>query len=389
MNLLVVFIGLIFSSLSFAAAYTPHDDGQVLEQLPTVATAVNSDLRQLRAALNAQPQQLELAVRLAQRYIALGKAEGDPRFYGYAQGVLQPWWDKPQTPSEVLLLRALILQQRHDFDSALQSLDALLRREPKNVGAWRIQAVIFLVRARYDEAQRSCLPLVSLDTPLSASTCLASVGSLTGQGENSYRFLQSALADAQQVVPEQQLWALMVLADMASRLGKANEAEHYFQQALQVQTPDVYLLAAYSDFLLDQHRPAEVVALLAERRRVDGLLLRLALAKQQLGDAQLADVVAELSARFAASRMRGEGVHQGDEARFTLDLLHHPEQAVPLAVSNWAAQREPKDARIVLEAALAAHNTAAAQPVLAFLAKTKLESVQLQHLQKAWANQHP
>ena len=152
----------------------------MLERLPVAANPVNRELRALRNSLNANPGQLDLAIKLSKRYIELGKAEADPRFYGYAQGVLKPWWVSPEPSSEVMLLRALILQNRHDFDSALHDLKTLLHKEPTNAQAWLTQAVILQVLARYDEAQRSCLPLIELDVPLVASTCLsASIGSLT------------------------------------------------------------------------------------------------------------------------------------------------------------------------------------------------------------------
>jgi hypothetical protein len=63
-----------------------------------------------------------------------------------------------------------------------------------------------------------------------------------------------------------------------------------------------------------------------------------------------------------------------------LHLLDRPRAALELARRNWATQREPADARILLEAALAANDPAAAQPVLDWLGRTGLEHVGLQAL---------
>ena len=54
--------------------------------------------------------------------------------------------------------------------------------------------------------------------------------------------------------------------------------------------------------------------------------------------------------------------------------------ALALAQQNWAEQREPADALILLEAALAAKNAAAAKPVLDWLQQTRLEDVRLRPL---------
>ncbi len=358
-GLIAIFITLVVAPALLAGPFIPDKDEQVIERLPVAAKP---------------------AVKLAKRYIELGKAEADPRYYGYAQGILKSWWDLSEAPSEVLLLRALILQNRHDFDSALHDLATLLHQEPTNAQAWLTQAVILQVRARYDDAQRSCFPLMELDTTLAASTCLASIGSLTGHAAKSYDFLRDALKEAQAISNDQKLWSLTVLAEITSRMGRNEEANHFFTEALKVRQQDAHLLNTYADFLLDQKRPTEVIAMLSDKTRIDSLLLRVALAKQQLGHNDLPDIIAQLKARFAASRLRGENLHQGEEARFTLYLLNQPQQALQLAQANWVLQREPKDARILLEAAIAANNPAAAQPVIELLKATGLESIQLRQL---------
>ncbi|MGH9817709.1 MAG: hypothetical protein ACRD6I_16665, partial [Candidatus Acidiferrales bacterium] len=140
-----------------------------------------------------------------------------------------------------------------------------------------------------------------------------------------------------------------------------------------------YLLSAYADFLLDQGRYAEAARLLRAETRVDGLLLRLALAEHALG-LDTAERVTILKARFEAGRVRGPFLHPGEEARFTLVLLQEPRRAVQLARANWSLQREPRDARILLEAARAANDARAAGPVLKLLARAGTEDVALRRL---------
>ena len=54
--------------------------------------------------------------------------------------------------------------------------------------------------------------------------------------------------------------------------------------------------------------------------------------------------------------------------------------ALELARANYAQQREPADARLLLEAALAARQPAAAEPALKWLAESGIESVALKAL---------
>ena len=373
---------ILSASIIYAEPYLPNDDSIVLQTLPASGNSDVQELRQLRNKLSNDPIDLALAVELAKKYLHLGHAMADPRYDGYAQAALQPWWNMVRPPPEVLLLRAILLQRRHDFNRALSDLDHVLQIQPYNSQAWLTQSVIHQVRGHYQDAHQSCLPLLRLSGALIAISCIANVASLNGHAQKSYFALQKIVeSDAVSALQEKR-WALTILAETATRLGKNSEAEQYFRTALAVDRRDVYLLGAYCDFLLDQGRAEEVQALLKPMTQYDGLLLRLALAEQQLQTPVHEKYVEELKARFAANRLRGEAQHLRDESRFTLLLLHQPKQALELAQKNWQIQREPWDARILLEAALQSGDRSAAQPVLDWLISVNLEDVQLEKLVK-------
>ena len=363
-----------------AAPFLPADDAQVLEHLPAPGDATKRELRRLRAELSQNPRNLDLAIRLARRYIQVSRAESDPRYNGYAQATLTPWWNLAEPPVEVLVLRATLRQNRHDFDGALADLSRVLSVEPRNAQAWLTRAVILQVQGKYAEALQSCSRLRLLASPIVTATCLSSTMSLNGHATESYKLLREALDRAPNANARLRLWALTVLAEITSGSGNHEAAEEHFRQALSLKLRDGYLLGAYADFLLDRGRAEEVRELLAGETRVDGLLLRLALAEQRLNAPELAEHVATLRARFAASRMRGDVVHRREEARFTLHLLNQPTKALRLAQANWRVQREPWDARLVLETALAAEAPSEATPVLDWLKESRLEDVRIHSL---------
>ena len=140
---------------------------------------------------------------------------------------------------------------------------------------------------------------------------------------------------------------------------------------------DPYLLGSYADLLLDQRRPDEAAALVSGFKRIDGLLLRFAEAQPPAGREARA-AVEELQGRFDNARARGDRVHQREEARFHLRLLRQPAAALALAQANWRVQKEPADARLLLEAARAAHDSAAEAEVLAWVTASRLEDIHLQ-----------
>jgi hypothetical protein len=98
----------------FAAPFIPASDSQVLERLPfTPSDPVIRDLRRLHGELRREPNNLPLALRVAQGYLELGRVTGDPRYAGYAEAALGPWGRLDQAPQEVLVLRATLRQRAH------------------------------------------------------------------------------------------------------------------------------------------------------------------------------------------------------------------------------------------------------------------------------------
>ncbi len=366
--------------MASASPFVPTRDDEVLEELPVSLGAAARELREQRAALASEPGNLALALCLATRYLELGRAESDPRTLGWAEGVLEPWTALAEPPAAVLLLRATLRQNRHEFAAAEEDLARVLAREPRNAQAWLTRSAVALVRGDAAAAERACVPLLRLADPLAAATCLADAGAARGKGEASLALLERALREAGAADPALHLFALTSLAELAAQLGRDAVAESAFGHALALGRRDAYLLAARADFLLERGRPHEVVALLAGETRADGLLLRLALAEQALGAPELAGHVAALRERFAASRARGDSLHLGEEARFVLAFDGAAGAAVALATRNFAVQKEPRDARVLLEAALAAGDAAAARPALDFLAASGLEDARLARL---------
>lgn len=363
-----------------AAPYLPKDGSQVIAHLPARNDPVQQEFRRLRTELAAAPNDPALAANIARRYIDAARTEADPRYLGYAQAALSRWWNQTEPPVEVRILRATLLQSTHQFAKALSDLDAVLERDPENAQAWLTRATIRVVLGDYAAAKTDCARLLALTSELAAITCLANVAGLNGQSAKSYALLHTTLSRNADAEPSLQIWGQTVLAEMAVRRGDNDVAERYFRTALSLARTDSYLLGAYADFLLDQHRPADVISLLKDKTRADALLLRYALALKAQKSPAVTEKIDELNSRFNAAELRADTVHQREQARFELQLRSNPRAALKLAQLNWAVQKEPADARILLEAALMAHDRDAAQPVLRQLQQTRLEDINLKRL---------
>ncbi|WP_354361000.1 hypothetical protein [Undibacterium sp. GrIS 1.8] len=385
-QLLILSLLFCTAATAFSAAHIPSNDATVLERLPFKPNdPVARELAQMRAELQRNPKNVEVAVKLARRYYGMVGEEGDPRYLGYAEAALKPWWDMPEPPIDVQVLRAGLLQFRHDFSGATSDLNKAIARDPKNPQARVLRAVIEIVQARYDLARSDCRALDGLTNDLIVVGCETMVDGLTGKLASAYDTLNTtfndALKDAQsdgdKVAPDLQLWVLIRLAELSQRQGKIERTEAHFKQALALGIQDTFLLAAYADFLLDQKRPTEVVTLLKDKIRSDNLLLRLVFAERTLNMPEAKESESILAARYVAAQLRGDTVHQQEEARFELQVKANPKKALALAQENWKVQLEPRDARIFLESALALKDPNAAQAVLQWLDSSHIEDAYL------------
>lgn len=347
-----------------ATPFTPSHDDEVVEVLrERPLSAQEKQWRQLRAQARAEPFNAILAAQVARQAIDWSRHDGDPRLMGQAQAALSIWWQQPNPPADIRLLRATILQSTHDFDAALRDLQALVKAQPNNAQAWLTLASVLQVTGQYASARTACDGLQQAHATWHHQVCQLELASLQGQAVRAQAGLNLL---AQRAPADLTAYINLVRAELAERLGQASEAETLYQGLL-AQDADAYTEGAYADLLLDQHRPQDAIARLQRWQRNDSLLLRLAQAYVATNDARATQAIQALRARFAAAHARGDNVHRREEARFTLHLLKQPDKALKLAVANWQVQKEPADARILLEAALAAHEPEAAAPARLFI----------------------
>jgi hypothetical protein len=234
------------------------------------------------------------------------------------------------------------------------------------------RATVLTVRGKYAEARDDCARLSALAPGIYAAVCIAAIDSVTGHAGPAYATLTRTLDGTVRIDGAGRAWAETLLGEIAHRRGDP-AAERHFRAALEANPRDLYLLGAYCDWLLDQQRALDAIALVGNETRVDALLLRLALAQRAARRPEAAASIETLRARFEASRARGDTVHQRENARFELVLRGDARSALALALDNWKLQREPADLLILAEAADAAGDAAAMGIVKRWLTDTGFE----------------
>lgn len=362
-------------------AYVPSSDDEVLLALPRSLVASRSKLRELRQQLAAKPNDPQVATEVARRYLIMGGSEGDPRFYGYARAAISPWWEASSVPPSVLSIRAKLKERDHEYDQALADLKLLIEQEPKNVQAWVDLVNILRVQGEFKEASQACDVLGDFAGSARTLICRLPIMALTGKAEEAHEQMTKIMPAIKGNFPELAPWLLTVQGNTAVALGKTEQAEQYFRTGLELEPQNKDLLRNYADLLLDNERNEETIALLRDHTSDNGILLRAAIAAKRTEDKKLADEwKMQLENRFEEIRLRGSQPHGRFESRYELELNDNPRRALELALANWEKQKESRDTRNLLEAALAAGDDGAVQPALEFLRQHGTEDVALTKL---------
>ena len=336
-----------------AAPISPTRDDEVVEVLPPVVGG-RAEARRLRQQLAQQPRDSALALEVAKRYLDQAHEQGDPRFAGMAMAAIAPWPDDVTAPDDVLLMRAGLQQYLHEFDASATSLQRLLARPgAPRPQAWLTLATVRRVQGRYADSDAACAEVARAGAALHGQACAAENAALRGQFERA-RGVFTALLGAGTNPPATQAWLTTSLAELEQRAGRAKDAEVAFRAALKFD-PDSYTTLAFADFLIDEKRPTEALALMKDQVRSDAVLLRLAIAGKQSRAASAPADVAEMRERIALANERPDAkvFHGREQAMFALAVDADVAAALALARGNAEHQREPLDLLVLARAARA------------------------------------
>jgi hypothetical protein len=363
-----------------AGSVNPVNDDEVIEVLPAVS-GDRAEIRKLRRALAAHPNDALSAVKLSQLYLDQARTQGDPRFVGQALALLGAWPQSDTAPDDVLLMLATLQQFLHDFDTSASNLERLLEHNPKHAQAWLTLATVRRVQGRYADSERACKGVAAAGAAAYAGACQAENASLRGDFVGARAALNTLLGDTRLQAPSMRNWLLTTLAESEARAGRNTQAEAAYHQALQA-TADGYTSLSFADFLMTQNRFADASRQLQNQPRTDAVLLRLAIAGVKTRSKAATADVDELRERMALAMLRPEArtTHAREYAMFALWIDNQPREALELAKENVRHQREPLDVLLLAQAAAASQDAAARRDAASLASEMGLRDVRLDAL---------
>lgn len=357
--------------------FRPATPGYVVLKVP--ASASSDPIAQLEQRRSREPENEALAAELAQLYLTRARAEREQRYFARAEALVRPWASRKDARAATLRVQADILQNRHDFASAVRLLDRAIVLDPRDAGARLMRASVKMVNGRASEARGDCASVLAAGESAAGTICLAQVLGATG-GLARADVLLRGLVSRDEGADPVRAWALWLLADFADRTSNARVAETQLRAALEAAPQNEGIRSALSDLLLNRGAYREALKLVDLPAPSIGLLARRARAQQLLHDAAIEDTRAQIQDLVTLATRRGDPPHLREEALIALDIDRDATRALDLAKANFETQRETIDVRLLVRAATACGDSAALRAVAAWVRETGYEDRQLSQL---------
>ncbi len=354
-------------------AVQPTSDDQVIEVLPTVT---RTRLPRSSTAAQLTPADAAAAARQVHEAISVARQTGDTRYWGRAQALLAPWWDKPNAPADLAILQATVQQGRHEFAASRAVLTSALARAPEHAQGWLNLAALERLSARYAESLAACAAVQRAGQPLYAQACRLETDSLQGQHSQAATGFEALLDRTQNA--GQRSWLLSLLAESQERAGNDAAAATAYAASLAAEH-DLYTSIAFSDLLLRTGKSEQALQVLAPLPETDAVVLRRGTAWKRLGDTRWNGQRDLLKERVQEQQRRGDDImlHSRELALTALWLDNDPTQALSLGTRNLALQREPVDWWIALQSAQLAGQKTALTELQARIAAAGLKDMRL------------
>lgn len=338
---------LLAMSVLQAAPYVPKSD-------QTVLLKIDPKQRMLQQQFASPTQDEATALKQVESLLNEANQPGNSSYYQIAQNILSPHVNTTNN-TELMYFWALIKQHQHQFKEALNQLEKIFLINKHHVAARLMASRIHLIQRQTKQAQYHCKQLLGHTDIITANICLLETNSYGDDLAQSYQKLQ-VLTVRNTPPKSHQLWLTLMLADMAERQNKLDDALMWLNKYPDLS--NVSFLTAWADLQLKRQQPKQVLQQLqkvvANQAIIsDALILRLALAEKALNsDEPTRPWLLAMQQRIKLRTLRQDQSHANEVAKYYLYLNPNPKQALHWARINWQQSKEFHDEEILQAAEL-------------------------------------
>ena len=357
--------------------FLPTDSTVVLSTSVHAQRGLNGSLRALDQAWRAEPNDLDVSLAYARAVFILGLAEGDLRWFGSAKAAITPWWQATELPADGYFLRGLIKQGFHEFDAGLQDINQAIAKEQRRAEFWSWRFALHLLLADMAAARQDIDEMTRLFGSEEAHVYRAVLLYRTGQPQPAIAMLQNALSAPRFQDASSQDWLSFHLGEAHRVAGQPKQAMATWEKQLKAspQSHLIRLSLAELHNKLGQHRQAKAIAI--TNAATDALLVQALLALRGLKDPNEFRLASQIDARLESQALRQESLIERPQLIYLIAYGKDVSAGLALSIINWQLQKEPPDAVLFIQAALALNQPRAAAPVVAWAEQSGYSDPQL------------
>lgn len=396
-------VGLTWTGLAATAQerFVPKASEVVLSASVHTTGGRASSLRALDQAWRAQPQDLPAALAYARAVFTLGFNEGDLRWFGSAKAALMPWWQAADLPADGFFMRGLVKQGFHDFAGGLQDIQRAIALSPGRAEFWSWRFALHLLQANMGAARQDAEDIAQHFGPQEGSIYRAVLAYRSGQALMAVQTLSASmrLSDFQDAAS--QVWIGFHLGEAHRVAQQPEQAIALWQRLVQAHPQSHLLRLSLADLLnqLGQFQQAKAVATShaskGHAQLTDALLMQALLASRGLKAPDELALAQQMAARLQSQAMRQESLIERPKLIYQIAYGQDLAAGLALSIENWQQQKEPPDAVLFVQAALARQQARAAEPVVQWAQTTGYTDPQLTPLitrlkaHPSWSKERP
>lgn len=327
-KLILLLVGMLFSSNVFASAFTPADND-------TIAPSNSNIVAQLSVA---EINELVINSQYA------GQTE---RLQGVLKTHLATLYNQNPTPL-IGYLYARVLQKEHQFDAAIKIATEVLVAEPNHSNSHLLLANIYMTKGEFTAAKGHCTALIGQVSLITVSTCVLDVQSQQEQLIQSYNALKKITHNK-----NISLATAHVLSEMSYRLNNYQTALSYISH-VDLQSAPVSLIVLWADTQLALNNTQQVLNTLAglltdNSNLEDAILLRLAIAEKNTNAVSI-KWQTMMKSRVALRELRQDTFHASDLAHYYIAVAPNSDKALYWANINWQQAKMSTDKQLLIQA---------------------------------------
>jgi Tfp pilus assembly protein PilF len=263
----------------------------------------------------------------------------------------------------------------------LIDIDRAIALEPRRAEFWSWRFALHLLQADLASARQDSEEMARLLGKEEADVYRAVLLYRTGQARPAVQMLTRAMRSPHYQDASSQDWLGFHLGEAHRVAGQPDQAFKVWSERLKVNAQSHLLRLSLAELLNQQgrYRQAKAVAMNQSDMAslTDALLVQALLASRGLKDGDEARLASQMDARLKTQALRQELLIERPKLIYQIAYAQDVAAGLALSIDNWKLQKEPPDALLFAQAALALQQAHAALPVVEWAEKTLYTDPQL------------